>query len=287
MPTQTISEIWIYPIKSLPGIRLQNATVKEKGLHLDRRWMLVDHTGRFLTQREHPEMALFNLTFESDFLFICYKNSLMNRGSTYDLNSAVIKLDLEAELTGALVKVHIWKDEVTTIEVNPLLSAWFSKQLNFICKLVFFPENKCRNIDPEYAQNKEQVSLADAYPFLIIGQSSLNELNSRLPLPMTMQRFRPNFVFINGLPHAEDSWKNFKIGRVNFEGVKPCARCVLTTVNPETGEKGLEPLKTLSGYRVRNGKVIFGGNLIGRNTGEVCVGDLIEVIDFKSPLIKN
>ena len=131
---------------------------------------------------------------------------------------------------------------------------------------------------------KEQVSLADAYPFLIIGQSSLDELNKKLDLPMTMTRFRPNFVFTSGLANEEDSWKNFKIGGVLFEGVKPCARCVLTTVNPDTGEKGLEPLKTLAVYRKQNGKVNFGENVIARSNGEIKIGDLIEVLDFKQSL---
>jgi uncharacterized protein YcbX len=267
MNIKKLSQIWIYPIKSLAGISLQKSTVLPKGLQFDRRWMLVDENGRFLTQREHPEMALFKVAIEKNFL-------LVSRSDT-------IRLELNKEIKGESFKVQIWKNEVLAIEVNPNYSKWFSDQLNFKCKLVFFPEINQREIDPEYAKMNEQVSLADAYPYLIIGQSSLDNLNNKLDLPIQMNRFRPNFVFTSGLANEEDSWKNFKIGAILFEGVKPCARCVLTTVNTDTGEKGLEPLKTLAVYRKQNGKVNFGENVIARSHGEVKIGDLIEVSDFK------
>lgn len=272
MNKRRISEIWIYPIKSLAGIRLQKAIVKQKGLQYDRRWMLVDTTGRFLTQREHPEMALFNVAIDN--------SDLLVRRQTES-----IRLDLNGKSEVNLSKVQIWDDEVEAWEVNPEYSAWFSRHLGIDCKLVFFPENSQRDVDPEYAFKKEQVSLADAYPFLIIGQSSLDALNKKLEFPISIKRFRPNFIFTEGHPHEEDTWRNFKIGSVSFEGVKPCARCVLTTVDPETGVKGIEPLKTMSTYRKQNGKVYFGENLLARTEGEVREGDLIEIIDYKSTRI--
>lgn len=276
MHKPTISEIWIYPIKSLAGIRLKKTIVKQKGLQYDRRWMLVDTEGRFLTQREHPKMALFSVAITNGHLVI----SSQLKGT--DAVAQFIKLDLNTEVSGNFLKVNIWDDDVEAVEVNPEYSAWFSKQLNIECRLVFFPEENRRDADPDYAKNKEQVSLADGYPFLIIGQSSLDELNKKLNEPVSIRRFRPNFVFTEGLPHEEDSWRNFTIGSVSFEGVKPCSRCVLITVNPETGETGAEPLKQLSTYRKKNSKVYFGENLLARSYGEVNEGDVIEIIDFKN-----
>ena len=279
MYMRRISEIWIYPIKSLPGIRLAKTIVKQKGLQYDRRWMLVDNDGRFLTQREHPKMALFSVAITNDHIIISTQTQVT------DAVIRSIKLDLNAEVSDNFLNVNIWDDDVEAVEVNPGYSAWFSRQLNVECRLVFFPEEKRRDADPDYAKNKEQVSLADGYPFLIIGQSSLDELNKKLKEPISIKRFRPNFVFMDGLPHEEDSWRNFTIGSVSFEGVKPCSRCVLITVNPETGEKGVEPLKELSTYRKKNSKVYFGENLLARSYGEVTEGDVIEIIDFKNQQI--
>jgi len=271
MDKRRITQIWIYPIKSLAGIRLQKAKVLRKGLEYDRRWMLVDKDGRFLTQREHPQMALFKTALKDGYLEVIK-------------NLQSIQLDLNSK-TAELCRVQIWEDEVEACEVNPSYSEWFTKHLGIECKLVFFPEGNKRNVDPDYAKMNEQVSLADAFPFLIIGQSSLDGLNKVLDSPVSIMRFRPNFVFEEGLPHEEDTWKNFKIGSVPFEGMKPCGRCVLITVDPTTGTTGMEPLKTLSTYRRGNGKVYFGENLLSRGDGEVKEGDIIEVIDFKNPRI--
>lgn len=278
MKNKILSEIWIYPIKSLSGIPLQKSMVMAKGLQYDRRWMLVDENGRFLTQREHPEMALFQVVLENDHFLVSKKPPSTNSAAN---SKNIIRLDLSGDIGGEVLKVQIWKNEVEAFEVNPAYSSWFSERLNLKCKLVFFPEKNLRDIDPEFAKNKEQVSLSDGYPILIIGQSSLDELNKKLEQPVPMNRFRPNLVFTSGIAHEEDTWKNFKIRTVDFEGVKPCGRCVLTTVNQETGEKGLEPLKTLSTYRKQNGKVNFGENVIARSTGEIKIGDLIEIVDYK------
>jgi uncharacterized protein len=150
-----------------------------------------------------------------------------------------------------------------------------AKHLQMNCKLVYFPESNPRAVDPNYKVNDEHVSLADAYPFLIIGQSSLDDLNSKLPEPLPMNRFRPNFVFTGGEPYEEDLWRNFSIGSNRFIGVKPCARCVLTTVNQATAEKGPEPLRTLSLYRKKDSKVLFGNNVVTVDEGDVRVGDVI------------
>lgn len=262
MPSLILSEINIYPIKSLGGIRLKSAKVLEKGLEHDRRWMLMDDDHEFMTQRIYPKMALFKLSMVNDQFSITHKG-----------NSIV--LPFTHSVIDAPIKAKIWDDVVDVFEVSETYSAWFSEQLQINCRLVAFPEKNPRLVDERYQVNHEHVSLADAYPFLLIGEQSLADLNSRLKEPVPMNRFRPNFVFRGGDPFAEDRWKKFSIGKSKFAAVKPCARCVLTTVNQDTGEKGIEPLLTLSQYRKKENKVLFGQNIIALNHFEVYEGDEI------------
>ncbi|MBX2961789.1 MAG: MOSC domain-containing protein [Cyclobacteriaceae bacterium] len=263
MPELHLSEIWIYPIKSLGGIRLPLARVMEKGLEYDRRWMLVDEQNRFITQREHPKLALFQLTMSNEQLAIQHQTN----GASVQFNTNTFSMHEET--------ATIWDDNVQAVEVDKQISEWFSDQLTMKCRLMHFPETNSRPVDKNYAIHNEQVSLADGYPFLIVGQASLDDLNGRLQEPITMQRFRPNFVFTGGQSYEEDQWKNFSIGEVQFVGVKNCARCVLTTVNPEKGIKGKEPLQTLATYRQHNNKIYFGQNVLAHSTGVVHEGDTI------------
>jgi uncharacterized protein len=266
-----LTQIWIYPVKSLGGIRLPKADALPKGLRYDRRWMLVDEKGRFLTQREHPEMAFFALSMKQDGFLIQHKKSK---------DSIFLPFEGSTSATSTL-PVQIWDDQVTAVEANPLFSNWFAASLGMDCKLVFFPEENARPVDTRYAKNNDQVSLADAYPYLIIGEATLADLNEKLQQPVEINRFRPNFVFTGGRAFEEDNWNTFTVGRVAFYGAKPCARCILTTVDPETGIKGIEPLKTLASYRKADAKVLFGQNVIGLGQGEVQEGDVIEIIDLK------
>ena len=259
-----LTQIWIYPIKSLGGISLLTALVMEKGLQHDRRLMLVDETGTAMTQRVFPKMALFKLSIDKDLLTI-----------THFAHS--IKLDLKNPPLSNSVAVKIWDDTVSAFEVDRSYSQWFTELLAVPCRLVYFPEENRRPVNPRYHVNSEQVSLADAYPFLIIGQSSLDDLNSRLETVVPINRFRPNFVFTGGSAFEEDTWRNFSIGSNRFVGVKMCDRCVLTTVNQDTAERGAEPLKTLSSYRKRDNKVYFGQNLVAVDHKSVSVGDSITV----------
>jgi hypothetical protein len=257
-----LSEIWIYPIKSLGGIRLKAAKVLEKGLEFDRRWMLIDECGKFITQRVHPEMSLFTLTMDDHFLTVTFKH-----------NS--ISIPKQQHKPNAPIAAVVWDDTVLTYEVDSLISDWFSFKLGKICKLVVFPEEHTRSVDLTYSVNNENVSLADGFPFLIIGQASMDDLNNRLSTPIKINRFRPNLVFTKGVPYEEDQWKYFKIGNNRFVGVKPCARCVLTTVNQETGEKGTEPLTTLANYRKKDNKIYFGQNVLAIDFNQIYEGDEI------------
>ncbi len=266
-----LSEINIYPIKSLGGICLNSAKIEKRGLQFDRRWMLVDEDGKFISQRVYPQMSLIKSDIGVNGLKVSHKKYFGESIFIPFVNSS----DEE-------IKVKIWDDYCKAILLDKTFANWFSKILGVKCKLVFMPDDSIRKVDPKYSSGKEIVSFADAYPFLLIGQSSLDELNSRLEKPVATNRFRPNFVFTGGDSFIEDKWKKFKMGNVEFECAKPCARCTVTTVNQVTAEVGKEPLATLSLFRKFGNKILFGQNLIHSGEGNINVGDELEVIEEKS-----
>jgi uncharacterized protein len=259
-----LEEIWIYPIKSLPGISLNNAKLATKGFQWDRRWMLVDENGLFITQRKQHELALLKVEWTNDGFKIDDRRA-PHRSCFLPIH----------EVKGANIQVTVWDDEVEAQIVDPLISEWFSQFLGFPCHLVKMDEKAARKISSKYAVNEETVSFADAMPYLIAGQSALQYLNEKLEVPVTMQRFRPNLIFSGGDAFAEDLWETIQIGKAHFKVTKPCARCVLVNVDPNTAEVAQEPLKTLNTFRNFNGKVMFGQNLIWISGDEVKVGDQI------------
>jgi uncharacterized protein YcbX len=259
-----ISALYIHPVKSLAGIAVDAFRLTDRGPEHDRRWMLVDESGRFLTQRVHPRMALFSTAIREGTLVIQERHH-PDAGITVPLKPSV----------GDLLRVDIWDDECEAIHPSPEASALLSIRLGVTVKLVYMPEGSRRRVDPDFARQGEITSFSDGYPLLIIGQSSLDDLNARLPGPVAMERFRPNIVFAGGPPYAEDGLRQFTIAGIVFHGVKPCARCVLTTVDPQTAATGPEPLRTLSTYRTRNGKVLFGMNLLHEGGGTLHVGDAL------------
>ncbi|WP_353717631.1 MOSC domain-containing protein [Dyadobacter sp. 676] len=262
----TLSEIWIYPVKSLGGIRLSNATVEERGLRHDRRWMIVDENNVFITQRAYPEMALIDV-------------ALLDKGLKISLRTDPSDFVLVPyrPVTAFPVTVRVWDDTVEAVTVSADADVWLSRQLGLDLRLVMMPDSTERKADPRYARHHENVSFADGFPYLVISQASLDDLNGRLAEPIEMRRFRPNFVISGTEPFAEDQWKHVTIGNLRFEVVKPCARCVLTTIDPATGEKGPEPLKTLAGYRKNGNKILFGQNVTARDSGEIKIGDQLTV----------
>lgn len=268
MNNYTLTNIFIYPVKSLGGISLQSAEVEERGLRYDRRWMIVDESNKFITQRLYPQLALVRPEIKNNLLtFSHFQNKLPD-----------ISVPLTPQDTFK-VKVQIWNDNVTALQYTGDINNWFSKVTGIKTRLVFMPDETRRVVDPDYAKNKI-VSFADGYPFLIAGKESLNEVNRRMEIPLPLNRFRANFTFSGGKPFDEDNWNHIKIGDVKFNVVKSCARCVITTVDQSTGEKGEEPLTTLAKFRKERGKVMFGQNMVAENTGKVSVGDRIEISTF-------
>jgi uncharacterized protein YcbX len=262
----TLSEIFIYPIKSLGEISVDSAIAEERGLKYDRRYLLVDENDMFMTQRDFPQLAFLKLSFgEHGFKVLNTQN-----------NSHIL-IPFESD-SKENISVTIWDDVCKAVKLSNDLDDWFSDAINKKCSLVYMPDDEKRIVEKKYINNEHLVSFADAYPYLIIGQSSLDDLNARLENPIPINRFRTNFVFSGGKPFEEDNWKDFRIGDVNFKAVKPCARCVITTTNQDTAERSSEPLKTLSSYRKFDNKVMFGMNVVCFNNGHVSVGDKIYLV---------
>jgi uncharacterized protein len=185
------------------------------------------------------------------------------------------------KFTNCTKKVQVWDDICDAWCYDDAeMDAWFNEMMDMECELVYMPDNTKRMVDTNYAKNNEITSFSDGYPFLIIGQSSLDELNSKLEEPITIDRFRPNIVFTSGEPHIEDSWKRFTINQIDFFGVKTCSRCVVTTINQQTSVAGKEPLRTLASYRFIDNKIRFGMNLLHKGEGMIRVGEKILVHDY-------
>jgi uncharacterized protein YcbX len=260
-----VSKLFIYPIKSLGGISLERAEVTDRGFAFDRRWMLVDPDGGFITQRTVPSMALIRVSLGAGGLEVRSR-----------LHPRVLRVPYRPA-GDCFADVHVWDDTCRGQFVSAEADAWFSAALGLPCRLVFMPEETARATDPRYAPAGSRTSFADAFPFLLIGEASLDDLNARLGQAVPMNRFRPNIVFTGGAPFLEDSLREFFIRNIRFRGVKLCARCPIPTIDQDTAERGKEPLRTLAGYRTRNNKVYFGQNLVHEGLGEIGVGDPILV----------
>jgi uncharacterized protein YcbX len=263
-----LSAINIYPIKSLGGIALSEAKVERRGLQYDRRWMLVDQDNKFITQREYPRMALCSIRVQSEGLDM----------SAPGMERLLIPFHLK---NPAPVTVRVWKSICEAVTVDRFADAWFSRFLAAPCRLVYMPDETRREVNSSYAVNDDIVSFADGYPFHLIGESSLADLNGRLKSPVPMNRFRPNFVVSGSRPFDEDGWSKIRIGATVFHVVKPCERCAIPTIDQETGERtGREPTRTLSRYRTTNNQVLFGRYLIAEREDEILrVGDRIQLIE--------
>lgn len=264
-----LEEIYIYPIKSMGGISLQEAKALIRGFKFDRRMMLTDGEGQFLSQRRIPAMARFKLSTDDNGFIVQYGNDKIH--IPFKLNPEKFR------------KVTLWNDRITAPEADDHYNRWFSDHLDQECHLVFMDKVSNRPVDPKYAVRNEQVSYADGFPFLITGTGSLADLNQRLETPVPMDRFRPNIVISTEAPFIEDDLGIFHLGEAIFKRVKPCSRCIITTTDQLTGKRSKEPLKTLSEYRKIEQKVLFGQNLVCLREGRVKTGDnLIPVSNYNS-----
>ncbi|MDF3068613.1 MAG: uncharacterized protein K0R38_4214 [Polyangiaceae bacterium] len=256
-----ISGIYVYPIKSCGGVSLAQSDVVERGLAFDRRYMLADRTGRFVTQREKRRLCQVKLAFAGPDLLVTAPGA-----SPLTLSRAPDSAGLEPAL------YSVWESSGRALR-DPEGSRWFSELLNDDVSLLYMPDSEQRAVNPKRARPSDIVSFADGYPLLLISEESLRDLNCRLEHGLEMARFRPNLVIAGGTPYQEDTFGEVRFGTVSCRAVKRCDRCVMTTLDPETGEAGKEPLRTLARYRQEDGRVWFGMNLVHDGPGAVRIGD--------------
>jgi len=268
-----LASLHIYPVKGCRAVDLDRAAVEPWGLAGDRRWLIVDADCQFMTQRKHPALARVvispgpgaDITVSSD-----------GRPSL-----RVAAPDDAAEQ----LKVTVWRSTVPAAAAGDEADAWFSGYLGEPARLVYLDDPTRRSVDPEYGQDGDTVSFADGYPLLLTSADSLEQLNQWLTeaghQPVPMNRFRPNAVVTGYQPWAEDHWRRITIGTVRFRVAKPCARCVVTTTDQATGERGSQPLKMLAARRRFGQNLLFGQNLIPDSAGHIRVGDPIEIILFR------
>jgi len=263
----TLSSLIYYPIKACRGFEVQAAQVECMGLEHDRRMMVVTSGGEFLTQREYPRLAHVTPTLQNGTLTLSAPN--------YD------SVQLGIQSSGIPWRVDIWHSKgVHAVDQGEEAAQWFSDWLGASVRLVHIAEGIQRKINPQYAINADDhTGFADGYPILLISEESLQDLNTRLAEgPVPMNRFRPNLVVRGCEAYAEDTWNKIKIGDVELAVVKPCPRCVVTTIDKETLEQGKEPLKILSKYRKHELGAIFGQNVIPINGGSLRLGMNVEVL---------
>ena len=265
----TLSGIFVYPIKSCRGVARTRHEIGLTGFRLDRRWMLVDEQGTFLSQRTHPVMATIGVLIRDDHLEVTAGNR----------EPLLIPFGASGNQT---TRVRIWDDVVDALEYPRGFGLWFGGILGLPCRLVHVPDAAARRVSKKYGQDDDRVGFADAYPFLLISEASLDDLNHRLAEPVPMNRFRPNLVISGCARFAEDRWRRIRIGALTFRVVKPCTRCTVPTVDQLTGTQGKEPMATLTQFRREGNGVIFGQNVIHDGTGILEAGMPVEVLESRS-----
>jgi uncharacterized protein len=264
MTTITLSSIYIYPVKSLAGIQVASWPVVKTGFMYDRKWMLIDSERQFLSQRRLPRMALIKTALTDCDLIL----------SAPGMDNLTLSLEAVAEEN---IESTIWHDQVDTLAVSNLADEWFSHFLNIQCKLVCLPETTIRPVNPEFGKPDDQTALSDGFPFLLISENSLLALNKAMQLNLAMTRFRPNLVVSGCSSYAEDAWREITIGSISLRLPKPCSRCSVPTIDPETGETNKEPLTTLNHLRKWQNKVYFGQNALHNECGVLSVGDHVQI----------
>ena len=257
-----VHSLFLYPVKSLAGMAVESFELDQFGPEHDRRWMLIDDEHQFVTQRTLPQLALIQPSLNVD-----GQVSLAIPGQA----------DVRLQATEHSVSVRVWRDwvegQLASVDANVAVSDYCGVPF----RLVYMPATSFREVKTNLATERRRVSFADGYPLLVTNTASLDELNQRLQTPVDMRHFRPNIV-VDGAPAwSEDNWQALVMGEGEYRVLKPCSRCVMTTVDPDTGLKAasVQPLRTLATYRRSADGIMFGMNAIHNSPGRLSVGDRV------------
>jgi uncharacterized protein YcbX len=267
----TVSGLWIYPVKSCRGIALQRSQVEARGLQSDRRWMIVDDVGTFVTQRSEPRLALVDVALADDALVL--------------EAPGMPTLRVSSSAPDDRRRVTVWRDQVEALDCGADARAWLTRYLGTPASLVHMPDDVRRPVKPAYALPTDIVGFADGFPLLVASTSSLDDLNARIRertgAPVPMDRFRPNIVVTGAPAWAEDTWVRIVVGAIPIRVPKPCDRCVITTTDQRTAERGVEPLRTLAKFRQEDKKVYFAQNGVPDAAGAIAIGDAVTVLETR------
>ncbi len=267
MTSPLLSDIYIYPVKSLTGFRADQWPVDRNGLQHDRQWMLIDENNNFLSQRKLPRMALINTAIRNQQLILSTDHS--------DISLPLVS-------SGESVHVTVWHDQCRAETIGKDVDEWLSDFLHRPCRLVVMPDDSIRQVDQKYAHPQDQTAFSDGFPFLITSDASLQALNQHMPEPVDIQRFRPNLVISDCEPYAEDHWRQIAINTIRFRLPKPCSRCAVPGVNPHTAEREKAPLTALNNTRKWEKQVYFGQNALHDRSGSLRCGNPVSIIETGS-----
>lgn len=259
-----LSEIYLYPVKSLGGFQVQSWPLVKTGLRYDRQWMLVDENGLFLSQRRLPKMALIATQIKDQQLWL----------SAAGQSPIAVGLD---QTNGEDIPVQVWEDDCLAVGVSEQVDQWLSEFLQHRCRLVYFPEHRVRQVDQNYAITSDQTAFSDGFPLLIVSKASLTAFNQAANLNISMQRFRPNLVIDDCAAYAEDSWRQISLGEIGLRLPKPCSRCAVPGINPDTAIAEKAVLASLAQLRQSQNKIYFGQNALHNQPGILTVGDKLTV----------
>ncbi len=252
----SITALYIYPVKSLAGIELQESSLSEFGLDNDRRWLIVDKNGLFMSQRTTPKMATIQTALKQNNLILSHQGQ-------------EIKVP-QATSTNKSMPVTVWNDSLNAQLLSDEVDEWLSEILAQTCHLVYMPSSAKRQIDEDFAKQDQFVSFADAFPILLVSQASLDDLNQKLEAAVTINRFRPNIVIDGVAAFAEDNWKDFSINQMDYHMAKPCSRCIMPSINPSKGiQDNVKLLSVLNKYRKFDEKIKFGVNILYKDASKV------------------
>ncbi|MBD8526257.1 MOSC domain-containing protein [Pseudomarimonas arenosa] len=262
-----VSQLFIHPLKSAAGLSLESMLIEPRGPQHDRRWMLIDDNGRFVSGRELGALVKLSAIGTT-------------RGLQLAWQGETLQVPRPAN-DAPRYRVSLWKDEINAALAEPAAHGWLSQRLQRPVRLVYMDEQAARPADPKYADPRQEVSFADGFPLLLVSEAAVEEVNQKAGGGIDARRFRPNIVVSGCAAHAEDSWKRLRIGELEFHNVKPCVRCVFTTVDADSGERDPrgEPLRSLKEYRRSERGITFGVNLIAVGAGRIALGNRVTVLE--------
>ena len=264
-----ISQLAVYPLKSAAAIAIEQVALSPFGLQWDRRWLLIDEEGKFVTQRQYPSMALIQVQVIDDVL---------------QVNAPNMPKLIAVPHQPYQVTASVWQDTVLALTVSEDADAWFSQFLGFAVRLVFFPDTSQRTVDQTWAGEGHQTAFSDGFPLLVISQATLDDISQRWGKGLDWRRFRPNMIVSGDFaPYSEDTWQTLTIGDTKLALVKPCSRCIIPSINPQTAAKDSGFNRMLNYRRQEDGKIYVGQNaIISHSTADarLSIGQTVQIVTY-------